>query len=183
MPHHFWVRWARKCMIVAKPERSVMSPVVDLSQDDDVVLERQRHTALVIDRVIFSLALGLVPLGVLVIYFSTREGWSWEPVAELLAFSVIWCLAIFKGVPSPTLRTAAVIGFLMLAAFSVGWYWSISVMIWTRRPYGKSRAFICCTISGYGLGLPLVRQIAEVHGGHARILDEPGCAIEVTFKR
>ena len=118
MPHHFWVRWARKCMIVAKPERSVMSPVVDLSQDDDVVLERQRHTALVIDRVIFSLALGLVPLGVLVIYFSTREGWSWEPVAELLAFSVIWCLAIFKGVPSPTLRTAAVIGFLMLAAFS-----------------------------------------------------------------
>lgn len=54
---------------------------------------------------------------------------------------------------------------LMLTAFSIGWYWSISVMLWTRRPYGKSSAFICCTIAGYGMGL--VAQILEWQSGAA----------------
>lgn len=48
---------------------------------------------------------------------------------------------------------AEILEALMLAAFSVGWYWSISVMLWTRRPYGRSGGFIYCTIAGYGLGL------------------------------
>lgn len=51
----------------------------------------------------------------------------------------------------------------MLAAFSIGWYWSISVMLRTRRPYGKSRAFISCTIAGYCLGL--AAQILEWQSG------------------
>ena len=95
-----------------------MTLIADYPPDEDAEIEQQRHTALVIDRVITALALGLVPLGIMVVYFSTQEGWSWEPITELLAFSVIWCLALFKRVPNPTMRTAAVIGFLMLAAFS-----------------------------------------------------------------
>lgn len=42
---------------------------------------------------------------------------------------------------------------LMLICFSIGWYWSIFVMIWTRKPCGKSAAFVCFTVIGYMLGL------------------------------
>lgn len=42
---------------------------------------------------------------------------------------------------------------LMLACFSIGWYWSIFTMVWTRRPYGKSSVFVSFTVIGYGLGL------------------------------
>lgn len=56
---------------------------------------------------------------------------------------------------------AEILEALMLAAFSVGWYWSISVMLWTRRPYGKSSGFICCTIAGYSLGL--AAQLLQWH--------------------
>jgi len=36
---------------------------------------------------------------------------------------------------------------------------------------------------GYGLGLPLVHQIAEAHGGQVRITDIGQCEVVVTFKR
>ncbi|MEO1344352.1 MAG: hypothetical protein AAFV74_09365 [Pseudomonadota bacterium] len=42
---------------------------------------------------------------------------------------------------------------LMLACFSLGWYWSIFAMICTGRPYGKSLVFVCFTVLGYCLGL------------------------------
>ncbi|MEM7060817.1 MAG: hypothetical protein AAF557_24825 [Pseudomonadota bacterium] len=42
---------------------------------------------------------------------------------------------------------------MMLCCFSIGWYWSIFAMLWTRQPYGKSAAFVSCTIVGYALGL------------------------------
>lgn len=42
---------------------------------------------------------------------------------------------------------------LMLGCFSLGWYWSIFAMIWTRQPYGKAGAFVGFTVTGYTLGL------------------------------
>lgn len=54
---------------------------------------------------------------------------------------------------------------LMLACFSVGWYWSIFTMLWTGRPYGKSAAFVTFTVLGYGLGLGA--QLIEWCGGRS----------------
>lgn len=42
---------------------------------------------------------------------------------------------------------------MMLCCFSLGWYWSIFAMLWTRQPYGKSAGFVLCTVCGYVLGL------------------------------
>lgn len=57
----------------------------------------------------------------------------------------------------------------MLACFSIGWYWSIFIMIWTGRPYGKSAAFVTFTVCGYLLGL--IAQTLELHHtGHLTYL-------------
>ena len=42
---------------------------------------------------------------------------------------------------------------VMLGCFSIGWYWSIFTMVWTRRPYGKSAVFVGFTVLGYSFGL------------------------------
>lgn len=51
----------------------------------------------------------------------------------------------------------------MLACFSIGWYWSIFVMIWTKEPYGKSAAFVLFTVFGYLMGL--AAQLLELADG------------------
>lgn len=51
------------------------------------------------------------------------------------------------------MTTSEILEAMMLASFSVGWYWSIIYMLRKRRPYGKSGGFVCFTIVGYGMGL------------------------------
>ena len=51
------------------------------------------------------------------------------------------------------MSTSEILEALMLAAFSVGWYWSIFYMLMNKRAYGKSGGFVCFTIIGYGMGL------------------------------
>lgn len=52
---------------------------------------------------------------------------------------------------------------MMLCCFSIGWYWSIFAMFWTRMPYGKSAAFVSFTVIGYTLGL--CAQVLAWHDG------------------
>ncbi len=56
------------------------------------------------------------------------------------------------------MSTSEILEALMLAAFSVGWYWSIFYMLMNKRAYGKSGGFVCFTIIGYGMGLKWSRK-------------------------
>jgi len=73
----------------------------------------QTQKAQITDYLIISVALALVPVALLVIYFAARNGWSIAQPLQLLTFVTIWILALRRSLLTPPLRASVIIVFLL----------------------------------------------------------------------
>lgn len=80
--------------------------------------QSQAQTAKIVDYLIAGVALALVPIAVLVVYFALVDGWSLAEALQLTAFGFIWLLALNRGLLTPRLRAIAIAIFLLCAALS-----------------------------------------------------------------
>lgn len=85
---------------------------------DAVGDQMQVQASRIIEYLILGVALALVPIAMLVVYFAVAGGWSAAAVFQLIAFSVVWLLAFNKHFLSPRVRAATIASFLLITALS-----------------------------------------------------------------
>lgn len=86
-------------------------PATQLSQLDS------RNTR-IIHYLVTCVAVGLIPVSVVVVVFGVRSGWSYAEPLQLLAFALIWLLALKRDFLTPQQRAAVIMTFLFVAAMS-----------------------------------------------------------------
>ncbi len=85
---------------------------------DSHALQLDSHKSKIVNFLIVIVAVALVPVSILVVVFGFRHGWSYAEPLQLIAFALIWLLALKRNFLTPQHRAMIIMAFLFIAAMS-----------------------------------------------------------------
>lgn len=104
----------------------------------------------IVNKLIFGIAIALIPISFGVFYFIAQQGWRIQFVLEIVAFVLIWLIAFSGRFLSPMSRATGITGLLTLAMlFEIYNYGAIGV-VW---PFLVTLPIIGAMIAGFRVGM------------------------------
>ena len=121
-------------------------------------------TRKIVDRVIISLALALVPISFVVVYFAIQDGWSLQFYLEMTTFAFIWLIAFSRGLMSSSMRALAIACCLIVAMLGEIWHYGLLGAV---GPFLVTIPILGALIGGLRIGLIGVGTIVVALSGIA----------------